>query len=241
MIGFTIVLGKRRKKAAPKRHRRKVKKSRRKIYYFLPVVFIMVFAVIASFFIGDEEKVIEENSLIQDISVFKEINDYSAYYMPVVMNNFCSYKKGDKIENETLVKLGVWSILCTDDMSEYEAFDGELAIPADKVKERINLLFSDEIEFENTSTENEKIKIEFDETTDSYVIPTSGFSPEYSPVLESVSVKKNKTILTVGCLKRESFKQDSSGKTILPEAEKKIILTLTEDKKGYHIEEISEE
>ncbi len=232
MIGFTIVLKQRKRKV----HRRKKVKSRRKYYYLLPVIFIMIFSVCAAFFTKKEEPISEKYEA-NNIQVFKKIDDYSAYYNPVVLNGFFSYEKGDGVENETLVNLGVWSILCTEETKKYEVFDGELLISSKEVKERIKLLFSEDISFKDTSSG----KIIYDKTTENYTIPTIGFSPEYSAVLKSVTAEKGKTVLNVGCLKSESFKQDSFGNTVIPEAEKNIVITLKKEDDVFHIETISEE
>lgn len=230
MIGFTIVLNKR------KRHRRKREKNRRKFIYFLPVILIAVFSVCVSFLIKDDK---EENIsyTADDIQVFKAVDDYSAYYNPIVINEFFSYEKGDKIENETLVRLGVWSILCTEERGKYESFDGKLSIKKEEVEERVRMLFSEKVSFENVSSE----EIIFDKKAECYIIPVMGFSPEYSAVLRSVKAEKGKTELTVGCLESNSFKQDSSGKTVLPEADKNVVITLVKDKNSYFIESVSEE
>lgn len=230
MIGFTIVLNKR------KRRRTKKEKNRRKLFYFLPVIFISIFSVCISFFMEDdkEEKI---NYTADDIQVFKTVDDYSAYYNPIVMNGFFSYEKGEKVKNETLVKLGVWSILCTENREKYEAFDGTLSIKKEEVEERVKMLFSDNTDFENVSSGD----IIFDEKSECYIVPVMGFSPEYSAVLTSIKAEKGKTKLMVGCLKSEGFKQDSSGNTVFPEADKNIIITLDKDRNSYFIESVSEE
>lgn len=230
MIGFTIVLNKR------KRHRRKKEENRRKLLYFLPVILIAIFSVCVSFFLKTDETE-EKNYSAGDIQVFKTVDDYSAYYNPIVINEFFSYKKGDKIENEVLVRLGVWSILCTEERKKYEVFDGTLSIKKEEVEERVTMLFSDKTDFENVSSGD----IIFDEKSECYVVPVMGFSPEYSAVLTSVKAEKGKTKLMVECLKSEGFKQDSFGKTVLPEADKNIIITLDKDRNSYFIESISEE
>ncbi len=232
MVGFTIVLKKRKRK----NFRNKREKSRRKLLYFLPVILIAILSVFAGSFLK-EDKTESESFVAEDINVFKEINDFSAYYNPVVMNCFFTYKKGDSIESEKLVELSVWSIICTDGAEKYQAFDGELCIPQEDVEDRVNLLFSDKCEFENTSSG----EIVYDEKGMCYKIPTIGYSPEYSAVLKSVTAEREKTKLTVGCLKNESFKQDGSGKTVIPEAEKNIIITLKKQNNSFYIEEISEE
>ncbi len=229
MIGFTIVLNKKR------RHHVKKEKNRRKILYFLPVIFIAIFSLFISFFIK-EDKTEKEIYTQRDIQVFKSVDNYSAYYNPIVINGFFSYKKGDKIENEVLVRLGIWSILCTEEREKYEAFDGTLCIGKEEVEARVSMLFSDNTDFENSSSG----EIIFDKKSECYVVPVIGFSPEYSAVLESVKAEKGRTKLTVGCLKSESFKQDGSGKTVLPEADKKIVITLVKDKSSYSVESIEE-
>lgn len=231
MIGFTVVLNKR------KRHSRKKEKNRRKIFYFLPVILIAVFSVFVSFFLKEDGTADNINYAAEDIQVFKTVDDYSAYYNPIVMNGFFSYKKGEEIESEMLVSLAVWSILSTEETEKYEVFDGKLSIKKDEVEERVRMLFSEKVSFENLSSG----EIIFDKNSGCYIIPTMGFSPEYSPVLESVKAEKEKVKLTVGCLKSESFKQDSSGKTVLPEAEKSIVITLAKDENSYYIESVSEE
>lgn len=230
MIGFTIVLNKKRRR----RHIKK-EKNRRKILYFLPVIFIAIFSLFISFFIKEDET--EENYTQRDIQVFKSVDNYSAYYNPVVINEFFAYKKGDEIENEMLVRLGVWSIICAEEREKYEAFDGTLSIRKEEIEERVRMLFSDNTEFENVSSG----EIIFDKKSGCYTVPVIGFSPEYSAVLESVKAEKGRIKLTVECLKSESFKQDGSGKTVLPEADKKIIIILTKDENSYFVEEIKEE
>ncbi len=231
MIGFTISLNRRKIK-------NKHKKTGKKFLYFLPVIFIMIFAICASFFVDKKDEEIKENKT-NSIEVFKAIDNYSVYYLPVVMNEFFSYEKGEKIENDMLIRLGVWSILLTEDTEKYEAFDGELTLPKGDVEERIELLFSEEINIENTSAEGKNYSIRYDEETEHYVIPTQGFSPNYSGVLQSVEAKSGKTVLSVGCLKSDSFKQDSSGNTVLPEAEKKIEIVLKKKDDRFYIESIS--
>ncbi len=228
MTGFTIVL-KRRKPY----HRNK---KRKKYVYFLPVIIIAIFSVFAAGFFenNEEEKIILETDNIQ---VFKEINDFSEYYNPVVMNKLFSYKKGDKIENEKLLSIAVWSILCTEDKEKYELFDGKLSIPEEKVKSRINKLFSEDVEYENTSTDS----IFYDKKSNCYNVPTVGFFSEYSGILKSVTAEKDKTKLFIECLKSDSFKQDSSGKTVFPEAEKSLIIILKNNKGSHYIESIYEE
>ena len=68
-----------------------------------------------------------------------------------------------------------------------------------------------------------------------------GFFPEYSALLKSVTAEKDKIKLSVECLKSDSFKQDSSGKTVFPEAEKNIIIILKKSKNSYYIESVYEE
>lgn len=230
MIGFTVVLKKR------KRKKFRTDRNRKKLLYFMPVILIAILSVFAGSFLKEDKKE-SENFIAEDINVFKEINDFSAYYNPVVMNGFFKYKKGDSIENEKLVELSIWSIICTEGTGKYQAFDGELCISQEDVEDRVRLLFSDKCQLENTSSG----KIIYDETEKSYSLPTMGFSPEYSAVLKSVTTEREKTILTVGCLKNESFKQDGSGKTVIPEAEKNIIITLKKQNDSFYIEEISEE
>lgn len=229
MIGFTIVLNKR------KRYRRKKEKNRRKLLYFLPVILIAIFSIFISFFLKADETE-EKNYSAGDIQVFKTVDNYSAYYNPIVINKFFSYKKGDKIENEVLVKIGVWSILCTEERKKYEVFDGTLSIKKEEVEERVAMLFSDNTDFENVSSG----KIVFDKSSGYYTIPVMGFSPEYSAILESVKAENGKTTLMVGCLRSEGFKQNSSGKTMLPEADKRIAITLVKNKSSYSVESIRE-
>lgn len=229
MKGFTIVLKK----------KRKYKKYRFKVIYFVPIVVAVFFAITLNFIKGKKQ---EENFTMppQEIIDFKTSGDYAEYYMPVVIDGFFLYKKGDKTENKTLIKLAVWSVLCSENTADYEAFDGELVIPADVVEERVKQLFSQDVSLTDETVNEEKYSITFDKDTDSYFIPTMGFTPEYTPVLESAETKKDKTILTVGCLKSENYKQDSLGNTVAPEAEKRLIITLKKSEEGYYIEEISE-
>lgn len=239
MIGFTIVLTRKRKHNIKRKKRLnfKIKKP-----YFSLAVFLIITIISASIFIDKKEGESETVKVTtKSINVFREIDNYSEYYIPVVMNDFTSYKKGEKISNDTIIKLGIWSILSKENKSEYETFNGKLYIPATDVRERITQLFSKNIHFENESVDDEKYSVVFEKSTDCYIVPVIGFSPEFTPELESVTVKNNRTILTVGCLRGENYKQDSSGNTVAPEAEKKILITLKNEKDGCHIEEISEE
>lgn len=236
MVNFTIVLHKKRKKRFTRKN-----KTGRKIRYFLPVILIVASSVAASFFVGDTQVKTEKEYEADGIEVFKKTDDYSVYYMPIVVNEFYSYKQGQSLENETLVKLAVWSIILNEDTSEYEAFEGKLVIDAQEVAARVKTLFSKKVSFENTSAKGENYKIEYDKATDNYIVPVLGFSPEYSGVLESVTVQNGKTVLRVGCLKSENFKQDSSGNTVLPEAEKTVVIVLPRQNGELYIDEISEE
>ncbi len=206
----------------------------------LPVILIMIFSVCVSFF-SSEKGEYEENFEKNAVDIFKEENDYSMYFLPLVINDFFSYEKGEEINNETLASIGVWSIISSEDMQKYEAFDGELVIPSGRVEERIKELFSDEILFENTSVESENFEIIYEKDSQSYTVPTLGYSPNYSAVLQSVISKSDETVLIVGCLESESFKQDSSGKTVLPEAEKIIEIVLKKENGKFCIHKVSEE
>ncbi len=239
MIGFTIVLGHKRKRPAKRKKRInfKIKKQ-----YLIIFVLLLITVTVASFFVDKkEDKIKAEEVTAKSVNVFKEINGYSEYYIPVVMNDFTSYRRGDQISNDIIIKLGIWSILSTENKSEYETLNGKLYIPAKDLKERIGQLFADNMQIENKSIDDEKYSIIFDKNTECYVVPIIGFSPEFTPALESVAVKSNRAILTVGCLRGENYKQDSSGNTVAPEAEKRIIIKLKKEKDGYYIEEISEE
>ncbi len=231
MKGFTIVLRKRRK-----RH----KKTKLKFIYFVPVIIVVLFTLFLTL-VNKENKAENYIKLPEEIINFRSADDYAEYYLPIVVNNFFSYKKGQKTDNENLIRIAVWTVLCSEDTAKYEAFDGELVIPSDVVAEKAKQLFSSDITITNETINGEKYSIVFDKDTESYFIPTIGFTPEYTPILESSEVKKDKTILTVGCLKSENYKQDSLGNTVAPEAEKRIIITLEKGTEGYHIEEISEE
>lgn len=227
MTGFTISLKRRKRRGVKK------EKSRQKFLFFLPVILIAVFSLFLSFFLKEDETE-EKNYSSDGIQVFKSIDDYSAYYNPIVINGFFDYAQGDRVENEMLVKIGVWSILCTEERENYASLDDKLYIKKEEVEERVKMIFSEKIKFKNVSSE----EILFDESSGYYVVPVIGFSPEYSAVLESVKGEKKGTVLTVGCLKRESFKQNSSGETVLPEAEKRISITLVKGEKSYFIHEI---
>ena len=230
MVGFTIALKKRNTK---KRYKNKKRKN---YIYFLPVILIAIFSVFATGL--TEEKVEESVSRPTDgIQVFREINDYSAYYSPVVMNGFFSYRNGDKIENEKLLEIAVWSILCTEKKEKYQLFDGELNIPEEDVKQRIRQLFSETVGYENTSINN----IVYDGKSNCYIVPTTGFFSEYSGILKSVTAEKDRIKLSVECLRSDAFKQDSSGKTVFPEAEKNITIILKKSKDSYYIESIYED
>ncbi len=235
--GFTIVVGK-RKRTRYKKFRSKPDKKRIKIYYLLPVIFVGILLVFIKL---SQNKKIESENKTESIPInnFKAVDDYSLYYIPIVVNDFSSYSKGDKIENSMLIKLGVWSILCTDETEKYEAFDGELVIPAEVIEEKIKKLFSKDIVIKNETVQEEKYSIIYDDETQVYIIKTIGLTPRYTPHLESAETKRNETILTVGCHKSENYKQDSSGNIVIPEAEKRLIITLSKDENGYHISEIS--
>lgn len=230
MIGFTIVLKKRRRKSLHKKT-----KNRQKNFYLLPVILIVFFSVFVSFFLKEDETEKEKGTAV-DIQTFRTTDDYSAYYNPVVINEFFSYAQGDKVENKTLVKLAVWSILCTEEKEKYESFDGMMSIKKEEVEDRVKLLFSEKIRFENVSAD----EILYNEKSETYTVPLMGFSPEYTALLQSVRAEKGKTEITVGCLKRESFKQDSHGKTVFPAADKVIVITLLKNKKSFYIGSISE-
>ena len=237
MRGFTIVVGKRKRKKY-KKFKTKYGKKKIKFYYFLPFVFIGVLLVFIK--LSSVEKTEIQNN-IQSIQInnFKAVDDYSLYYIPIVVNDFSEYSKGAEIENSMLIKLGVWSILCTDETEKYEAFDGELAIPAEIISSKVRSIFSEEVRIKNETVEEEKYSIFFDEDTQMYIIKTIGLTPEYTPRLESVETKKDKTILIVGCHKSENYKQDSSGNIVIPEAEKRLVITLVKGDSSYYIEEIS--
>ncbi len=230
MIGFTITLKKR------KPYSRYKNKKRKKYIYFLPVIIIAVFSVFVAGFFGEEEE--EKIEIRTDgIQIFKEINNFSAYCNPIVMNGFFSYEKGDEIESEKLLNIAVWSILSTEKKEKYELFDGELSIPEKDVRDRIKQLFSEDVEYETTSTDY----IIFDEKSNCYNVPTMGFFSEYSGILKSVKAEKDRTKLSVECLKSNAFKQDSSGKTVFPEAEKSVIIILKKGENSHYIERIYEE
>lgn len=234
--GFTIVVGKR------KRRYKKFRKSRDKgkIKICCLVLAVLIGIVFVFIRLSQNEKTeVESKTESKPINNFKAVDDYSLYYIPIVVNDFSSYSKGEKIENSMLIKLGVWSILCTDETEKYEAFDGELVIPAEVVEEKIKKLFSDEIQIRNETVEEEKYSIIFDEETQMYIIKTIGLTPTYTPDLKSVETKRGETVLIVGCHKSENYKQDSSGNIVIPEAEKRLTIKLSKDKNGYHISEIS--
>lgn len=239
MVGFTIVLG--RKRNYFTRRKNKINFKIKKQYFVLTVLLISAVIGVSFFSSKKEEQTETVEVTTRSFNAFKEINDYSEYYLPIVMADFTSYKKGEKIGNDTVIKLGIWSILSAKSKKDYETFGGKLYIPKKDLEERVSSFFQDDIKVENKSINDKNYSIVFDRNTECYIVPTIGFSPEFTPVLESVSVKNNNTILTVGYLRGENYKQDSSGNTVAPEAEKRIFINLKKSEDGYYIEAVSGE
>ena len=242
MYGFTIVLRRknkyqsdlkrakrncengrtRRRIAAPKNRKLPIRFSK-----LLPMVFL-VFAVAVGAVLSKNqpsgaaaEKQKTENSI--DIFVLPE-DDYSFYYVPLVINGIEEYDEGDGVTDE-MIAACCWSLLSDSEAGEkYELFDEKTIIPKEDVQERFEKIFGRKTEIKNRSVNVNGCK--FDYSDGKYTIETTGMIPPYLPKLLKRESESGKVTLTVGCLKNDEYAQDKDGNTVEPTPKKRLKFVL---------------
>lgn len=253
MYGFTIALRRNKynkrskKKSDTDRIRRrtsetKAKKPKIKFSKFLPMIFL-VFAVIAGVVFSGEQPT---ESAQENVSVSKKSIDcfvlpedeYSFYYVPVVINSIEEYGEKDEV-SDGMIAACCWSLLADKDSKEkYEVFDEKTVIPEKDVNERAQELFGKKIKFENRSVNINGCKFEFNGSD--YTIETTGMTPTFLPKLLKLESESGKVTLTVGCLKNDEYVQDSNGNTVEPDPSKKLRFILKGDGDDLYISSIEQ-
>lgn len=242
MYGFTIVLRRKNK------YQRDIKKSERsrssqrkrksgisskgkkpiKLSKLLPMVFLVCAVAVGAVLSKDynaevaDEKVSVTSKGIDFFTLPED--DYSFYYVPLVINDIEKYDENDPVSDEVIAAC-CWSLLSDSDAKEkYEFFDEKTVIPEKDVQERFEKLFGRKTQIEHRSVNINGCK--FDYSDENYSIEITGMTPTYLPKLLKLESEYGKVTLTVGCLKNDEYVQDINGNTVEPEAKKRLTFVL---------------
>ena len=229
---------------APKRTRRKRSYENKKRFpikpsKLLPMAFLIcavaVGAVLSKDYTAETAQESVGNAKPINYFVLPE-DDYSFYYVPLVINGIEEYKKGEAVSDE-MVAACCWSLLSDSSSKEkYEFFDEKTVIPEDDVTKRASKLFGTGLKLEHRSVNINGCRFEYEEHN--YNIEITGMTPTFLPKLLKLESEYGKVTLIVGCLKNDEYVQDKDGNTVEPKPTKRLKFILTDDGDGLYVKSV---
>ena len=171
-----------------------------------------------------------------------KIDEYKRYLTPIVMNDPNPFDDVINADQGQLISMAIWSLLSSDiDPDSFKYTDGGMLIGIDLVEEEFVKLFGKDVApLHQTVDGGEGIQFEYDKEEKAYLVPITGISALYSPMIAGISEKGSSTILTVGYLAQEDWKIDSNGNMVAPEPVKYMNIYLRKNGDGYYISSIKQ-
>ena len=258
MYGFTITLRRKnsysrsvrkardsqKKQSDIRRYRsgnKKVRKLPIRISRIMPMAFLICAICVGAFLPKNEnvkstqEKISVSNKTVDYFNLPDD--DYSFYYVPLIINGIYSYEENDEL-NDEMIAACCWSLLSDKTAPEkYENNDAKTVIPAKDVKKRFEELFGSKKEFENKSVNINGCNFEY--LNGEYTIEITGMTPTFLPKLLKLESEYGKVTLSVGCLKNDEYVQDKNGNIIEPEPSKKLNVILADDGENMYVKSVS--
>ena len=167
---------------------------------------------------------------------------YKEFIAPVIMNDPDAFDDVINANQSQLISISIWSLLKSDiDPDTFEDKNGGMLIPVSFVEEEFTKLFGKDAKPEHQTVEGgQGIQFEYSKKDKAYIVPITGITALYSPMIADVSEKGSSTILTVGYLASEDWRQDKNGDMIPPEPVKYMKIYLRKNDDGYYISSIKQ-
>lgn len=178
-------------------------------------------------------------------SVFRtaDKNDtYKEFLTPVIMNDPDAFDDVINANQSQLISISIWSLLKGDiNPDSFESKNGGMLVPETLVEEEFTKLFGKDVAPVHQTVEGgEGIQFEYSKSDKAYIVPITGISAIYSPLIADVSEKGSSTILTVGYLASEDWVQTENGDMKAPEPVKYMKIYLRKNGDDYYISSIKQ-
>lgn len=169
-------------------------------------------------------------------------DEYKEFIAPVIMNDPDPFDDVINANQSQLISISIWSLLKGDiDPDSFENKNGGMLVPASLIEDEFKKLFGSDVSPVHQTVEGgQGIQFEYSKGDKAYIVPITGITSLYSPMIADISEKGSSTILTVGYLASEDWKQDKNGDMIPPEPVKYMKIYLRKNDSGYYISSIKQ-
>lgn len=182
------------------------------------------------------------HAISSSVNSSNNTEEYKAFIAPVIMNDPDSFDDVINANQSQLISISVWSLLKSDiDPDSFENKNGGMLVPASLIEEEFKKLFGNDVTPVHQTVEGgQGIQFEYSKSDKAYIVPITGITALYSPMIADISEKGSSTILTVGYLASEDWRQDENGDMIPPEPVKYMKIYLRKNDSGYYISSIKQ-
>lgn len=160
-------------------------------------------------------------------------DEYEAFIAPVIMYDPDTFDDITMADTNQLISIAIWSILDSNpEPDTYEYTEGGMLIPEKDVEEKFRSLFGNEAGLIHTTVDGGGIYFSYSESNNAYIIPITGVTPVYTPVVTAATERGGTVVLTVGYLASTDWVQNSEGDMVAPEPAKYMKITLGKNSDG---------
>lgn len=169
-------------------------------------------------------------------------DSYKEFIAPVIMNDPDAFDDVINANQSQLISISIWSLLKGDiNPDSFENKNGGMLVPASLIEEEFTKLFGKDVTPVHQTVEGgEGIQFEYSKKDKGYIVPITGITALYSPMIADVSEKGSSTILTVGYLASEDWRQAENGDMIAPEPVKYMKIYLRKNGDDFYISSIKQ-
>lgn len=171
-----------------------------------------------------------------------ELEEYKAFIAPVIMNDPATFDDVINADQKQLMSIAMWSLLSGDiDPDSFQYSGNNMLVGKALVEaEFVRLFGTDVAPVHQTVDGGDGIQFEYDGKKEAYIVPITGISAIYSPVITDVSEKGSTIILTVGYLASADWTMDKNGDMVPPEPTKYMRIYLRANEDTYYISSIKD-
>lgn len=167
---------------------------------------------------------------------------YKAFLAPVIMNDPDAFDDVINADQAQLISISIWSLLKSDiNPDTFESKNGGMLVPASLIEEEFTKLFGKDVTPTHQTVDGgQGIQFEYSKKQKGYIVPITGITSLYSPMIADVTEKGSSTILTVGYLASEDWQQNENGDMVAPEPVKYMKIYLRKNGDDYYISSIKQ-
>lgn len=171
-------------------------KPRRSRFFFGFGVFVIIMAIIGV--ISSVNFICSLAAALADNTSLK--NEFARFIFPVVVNDIAPFEEADEIPDSSKISCSIWSILISDDTSEFENQDGSLTIPEYNVNAACRDLFGSSVSLNHQTVGTSEVRFTYDEDSHAYSVNKNVRYLTYSPQIVSITNDDEIYTLIVGYL-----------------------------------------